>query len=149
MMNQINYEFAVGVSERIRDHLIKQKFRSAKPYNDGSAGTKTFCAYRGENGTMCAVGCLIADEHYTPEMERKSAGSEMVAMGVAKSLGIDLNLEGANDSEYRRIKAFIHMMDDWQSFHDDFADGEIITAGAANHRHKTLAVRLKRNLAEV
>ena len=27
------------------------------------------CMYRGENGTMCAVGCLIRDEVYTSDIE--------------------------------------------------------------------------------
>ena len=27
------------------------------------------CAYRGEEGTSCAVGCLIPDELYTPSIE--------------------------------------------------------------------------------
>ena len=27
------------------------------------------CAYRGEGGTMCAVGCLLADDEYDPGME--------------------------------------------------------------------------------
>lgn len=149
MLKQITLEFATGVSERIRDHLIKQKTRASKSYNDGDAGTKTFCAYRGNNGTMCAVGCLLADEHYTPEMERKNVGNQDVSNGVAKSLGINLDLEGADAGEHRRVYAFIGMMDSWQNFHDDFADGEEITAAAANHRHTSLVERLKRNLAEV
>lgn len=27
------------------------------------------CAYRGENGTKCAVGCLIPDDKYYPAIE--------------------------------------------------------------------------------
>lgn len=30
------------------------------------------CAYRGANGLMCAVGCLIPDELYSEDLERKS-----------------------------------------------------------------------------
>lgn len=29
------------------------------------------CLYRGPNGTMCAVGCLIPDDEYDPTMENK------------------------------------------------------------------------------
>lgn len=29
------------------------------------------CAYRGQNGSKCAVGCLIPDELYSPDMEDK------------------------------------------------------------------------------
>lgn len=31
------------------------------------------CMYRGDNGTMCAVGCRIPDSAYTPDMEGKNA----------------------------------------------------------------------------
>lgn len=147
---QITYDFAVSISERIRDHLIKQKTRASKPYNDDDlACTQTFCAYRGDSGTMCAVGCLIEDEHYTPDMERKNAGSHDVSNGVAKSLGIDLDLECADDDETRRIYAFIGMLDSWQNFHDGFADGQEISTDVANYRHNGVVERLKHKLAEV
>ena len=29
------------------------------------------CGYRGHDGTMCAVGCLLADDEYEPDMEGK------------------------------------------------------------------------------
>ena len=33
------------------------------------------CAYRGEGGTACAVGCLIPDELYDPRIENWGVGS--------------------------------------------------------------------------
>ena len=50
---------------KMYDHLIKQ----------GRASTRkrTGCAYRGDDNTMCAVGCLISDEEYVPEMENLTA----------------------------------------------------------------------------
>ena len=51
---------------KMYDHLIKQGRKSTGAKWDG-------CAYRGDQGTMCAVGCLISDEEYVPEMEYKSA----------------------------------------------------------------------------
>ena len=33
------------------------------------------CAYRGHLNDMCAVGCLIADDEYSPAMETESVGS--------------------------------------------------------------------------
>lgn len=43
-------------------HLRKQGQRSLSP--EGSS-----CRYRGEKGLMCAIGCHIPDEIYTPRME--------------------------------------------------------------------------------
>ncbi len=45
---------------KVRNHLLAQNGRAFNGDN---------CAYRGEGGTKCAVGCLIADEHYNPECE--------------------------------------------------------------------------------
>ena len=44
----------------IATHLAKQQKRSV---------TEKGCAYRGDGGTMCAVGCLIPDELYTDRIE--------------------------------------------------------------------------------
>lgn len=30
------------------------------------------CAYRGEDGTKCGIGCLIPDDRYLPSMEGKT-----------------------------------------------------------------------------
>lgn len=50
------------VWEKVRDHLLKQgKVSRVSP--------EDICAYRGEGGLSCAVGCLIADEHYNPKFE--------------------------------------------------------------------------------
>lgn len=43
-------------------HLLKQGKRSE---NEGAS----LCMYRGPEGTMCAVGCLIPDELYDQKME--------------------------------------------------------------------------------
>jgi hypothetical protein len=40
------------------------------------------CAYRGANGTSCAVGCLILDEEYNPNMEYRTL--EEVISGIPR-----------------------------------------------------------------
>lgn len=55
-MNTMQQEFNIIVA-----HLYKQG-KPAKKENDD-------CAYRGLNGTSCAVGCRIPDEAYVPEMD--------------------------------------------------------------------------------
>lgn len=44
------------------DHLVKQRARATGPKGQG-------CRYRGENGRMCAVGCLIPDALYRNSIE--------------------------------------------------------------------------------
>lgn len=48
--------------DRVVEHLYKQGRQAMSAAAGG-------CAYRGDNGLKCAVGCLIADEHYDPRME--------------------------------------------------------------------------------
>lgn len=49
---------------KIATHLLQQ--------NEKSRLADGICAYRGENGTMCAIGCIISDEHYTIKLEGTS-----------------------------------------------------------------------------
>lgn len=51
--------------DKIEQHLIQQK---AKSIAIGDKG-QTQCMYRGDNGLMCAVGCLVEDKNYNREME--------------------------------------------------------------------------------
>jgi hypothetical protein len=51
------------IFSRVREHLLTQKQKSL------SVNDSTACAYRGHGGLSCAVGCLIPDEYYTPEIE--------------------------------------------------------------------------------
>ncbi len=52
-----------AVFDKVVKHLLTQKRRS-----EGKQG----CAYRGKDGDMCAVGCLISDKAYDPEIEGHS-----------------------------------------------------------------------------
>ena len=47
--------------DKVTAHLLKQQVKS---YSQEEG-----CMYRGPNGTMCAVGCLIPDEDYRPKFE--------------------------------------------------------------------------------
>ena len=51
---------AQEIFDTVVTHLLTQGVRSANG---------DICLYRGPNGTSCAVGCLIPDEMYEPEMD--------------------------------------------------------------------------------
>lgn len=66
------------------DHLLKQGTKSWKdPYT---------CGYRGMNGKMCAVGCLIDDAHYKSDLEYKMMAREPVLAALRQS-GVPINHE--------------------------------------------------------
>lgn len=70
------------VFDKVAKHLLTQGERSTgNIYNIDydeeyeEPDDVSDCAYRGDNGLMCAVGCLIPDEVYLPSMEGQSVSS--------------------------------------------------------------------------
>ena len=53
------------IFDRVFDHLIDQ---------GGPAVDKGSCVYRTRDHKMCAVGCVIPDSYYHPDLEKLSAG---------------------------------------------------------------------------
>jgi hypothetical protein len=52
---------------KVVQHLRQQGERSIREEDEALR-----CRYRGEDGKMCAIGCLIPDEEYEPSMEGKA-----------------------------------------------------------------------------
>lgn len=97
----ITNEKLIEISETIRDHLIKQ--------NEQSMSDHFGCAYRGPNGSMCAVGCLIKDEHYTDKIEESGVYDKGVRDVVGESLGVDIPIGSP----------LYVILDEWQQYHDE------------------------------
>lgn len=53
------------IFDTVARHLILQGVRSNRP----GQRRPIICGYRGQDGTSCAVGCLISDEEYDEDME--------------------------------------------------------------------------------
>lgn len=49
------------IFDKVKHHMLTQNQQSLDTYNN--------CVYRGVDGLMCAVGCLIPDEYYTEGLE--------------------------------------------------------------------------------
>ena len=77
-------------------HMLTQKQQSRK----GDS-----CAYRGEGGAKCAIGCLISDNAYHPSLEGKSLTDLKVIQAVAAS-------------GYPAIRSFLLMYGELQRVHD-------------------------------
>lgn len=71
------------IYDKVKAHLLTQ-MRKAR-LNDEDLT----CAYRSENGDTCAVGCLIPDDVYYPELEGASvaARSPKILDALEKSVG--------------------------------------------------------------
>jgi hypothetical protein len=67
--------------DKVARHLLRQGRRSVS--EEGG------CLYRSPDGCMCAVGCLIDDEHYTREIEHHLIYERRV-IDALRGSGVDL-----------------------------------------------------------
>lgn len=67
------------IFDKVSKHLLEQAMPAFDPITNG-------CRYRGANGTKCAVGCLIKDEFYSPDLENNRVGHPRVTRAVGASL---------------------------------------------------------------
>src|SRR5688572_18548351 len=61
------------VFDKVAKHLLKQ---GKRVYNGVT------CCYRNQAGLKCAVGCLIDDDRYDPEIEGLRASAERVLRAI-------------------------------------------------------------------
>lgn len=101
-----------AVFDKVKAHLLQQGKKSHKKLLIYGEETVT-CAYRGEGGLKCAVGCLILDEHYHPQMENGTPTGyndvgELVRRSICASLGTPLVNEKHVDMQFLRRLQLIH-----------------------------------------
>ena len=68
--------------DTVAKHLLTQNSVSLHPY---SSSKRKRCAYRGPDGLVCAIGKLIANEHYSEGLELKPATNLLVKEALEKS----------------------------------------------------------------
>lgn len=71
------------------------------------------CRYRGDDGTMCAVGCLIKDEYYDPSLEGTMYAAEEFS-GVKPAVNASVGRELTNDE--------VDLLDHLQQVHDNYSE---------------------------
>ena len=94
------------IFDKVANHLITQNRKSI----DDSGNYD--CVYRAYNGDMCAVGCLITDSHYNPDMEGESVYDGQVMQALSDSLEISIDYLKVNKSPV------IEMLSELQHAHD-------------------------------
>jgi hypothetical protein len=90
-------------------HLLTQ---NKKAKSHGS------CQYRGDGGTMCAVGCLIPDEHYSKDIEGCGVSGAWHARSAdpyARKLREALMASGIDIDDAKTMR----MLDELQTIHDN------------------------------
>jgi len=76
---------ALEIFNTVKTHLLQQNSQSLLENPN-----RKVCAYRGTEGRMCAVGCLIKDEYYDSGLERKRVRHPDVRKALGSS-GISID----------------------------------------------------------
>lgn len=104
----------------VAKHLLKQgkaATHEGKPYD---------CAYRGQGGTKCAVGCLISDDVYDKKMEGLYVTGLIEEFPVLEHLAPHVRLLGklqhAHDDFLAGSDHLISSMTAWRSKMRDIAE---------------------------
>ena len=117
-----------AIFNKVCEHLITQNAKSvsksfAKNYNDIVPDT---CNYRGENNTMCAIGCLIKDEFYHKRLEGSTTFDEKIQNALARSgIHYKMSIRSDNSSEFLENIQSIHdfyPVNEWKEKLREFAD---------------------------
>lgn len=97
---------------------IKKAIKLTYQQGERSVDSDGNCLYRGERGLKCAVGHLIADEHYNPSLEGNNVTRECVLNALGKS-GVSVvclesvlsDIQQAHDNSYEDFKnSFVGML---------------------------------------
>ena len=92
-----------------RQEVFDKCLAHLREQGEKSRDDRRGCLYRGPNGLMCAVGCLIDDEHYDAAFEGQGAeGCLIVQEAIEKSLKCKI---GHDD---------LVLLSEMQSIHDDW-----------------------------
>lgn len=98
------------VFEKVARHLLKQGRKSVHA-KDG------VCQLRGDGGRACAIGCLIADEHYDPSLEEGQPWSDWVMRAVIAS-GVDVDLDDGGEFDALDATSDRRFLHELQRIHD-------------------------------
>lgn len=117
-------------------HLLRQGSKSLlRPSASGTASER--CAYRSPDGKMCAVGALIADEHYRDDLELRLASSPEVSAALAASglEGVSLRLLSALQEVHDEVEA-----GEWRPALRDVAEEFELTPAVLDTKDPTYAL---------
>lgn len=94
------------VFDTVAKHLLTQNAKSLSDHET--------CVYRSKSGLKCAVGCLIADEYYHPELEGGSVYNLDVVVAVMATIDPLQTLPIVEREEIARLLRHL------QKIHDSF-----------------------------
>lgn len=116
-----------GTQQGLFDTVVTHLFTQGRPAlitpEDDFDGAVGDCLYRGPNNTKCAVGCLIPDDRYTPDLENLEASNPLVMSAVGAP------------AEHGRLMKDLQLAHDSGAVRDDNDDRFIPKALASRLRY--------------
>ena len=112
-MNELGFQEVYSVARQL---LLTQNKKSSVA-SDGEG----MCLYRSPDGCKCAIGALIKDEFYTPNLEYKDCNSISVGDALEHS---GVSKEVMNTVGFLRGLQIIHdefPVNEWEARLNDFA----------------------------
>lgn len=85
------------IMHRVMKHFADQKKRAMGEGEVILNERITVCKYRAEDGSRCAIGCLIPDSEYDPEIEGKSVDTTGLFFFTKASINIASALQNIHD----------------------------------------------------
>lgn len=103
----------------IRSFLMVQGVKSDIASDNGI--TDRSCQYRGDNNTCCAVGCLIPQHLYKPEIEGAVVGDLLLDRpSIAKFIESSFNVNQTTLIDILSHCQLIHDIEDLEDWWDEF-----------------------------
>lgn len=103
----------------VKDHLLQQGTRSrTRHLNSTTRQMEEICAYRSPDGLSCAVGCLIPDSLYSPDIEAMTVTDDLILRIMVNAGVISEDDEAAYGELGNITPPRIMLLRDLQKIHD-------------------------------
>jgi len=81
-------DIATATKQQMFDFMVNHLRSQGKPSVDTlDQSCESPCMYRGSNGLMCAIGCMIPDSLYNSHLEGESVSMYLRVVGVSREAG--------------------------------------------------------------
>ena len=81
-------DIVTATQQQMFDFMVNHLRSQGKPsVNTLDQSCEPLCMYRGSNGLMCAIGCMIPDSLYDSDLEGESVSMYLRVVGVSREAG--------------------------------------------------------------
>lgn len=135
-MNTIQEDMQKLFSMSVRG-LAAQGWKQAVDMVRRHGQEKASCVLRAPDGTKCAIGHLISDEVYKPQLETLQLSSTEMIQAIEKSTGV-----AVRPAVRQRVRTLLIEMQCAHDYHHDFIEGRLVISMEQRFEHVARVFRL-------